>query len=89
MNVMTMELQRMGVTISVCRDASDSLLEAFREEHNIMSEPLFNCKIRGKYISSTASTVEHPEFETAVTTILKNNCKSSALTEAQPVKNLP
>ena len=87
-NVVTMELQRKGATISECRDALNSILEAVNDEKAMKSAPLYGCRLEGKYLSVDSTIVECPNFENGVTKILNKEENKLSDVEKHAVRNL-
>ena len=77
-NYVTVELQEKGATLSQCRNALDSLLDAVADEKASRSAPFFGCKLDGTYILPDSDIVKYPTFESAVIKI--QNGESCRLT---------
>lgn len=76
-DVVTLELQKHGATISDCRLAIDMLIEEVREGRNNQSSSMYGCKLSERYLSTRARTVTDPSFESGVVKIQR--CQESSM----------
>ena len=79
----TKYIQNSGRSLSECRDALDSLIDACDEDKSNPESKLFGCRLGKRYISPESSIVLCPAFEKGVVKIQKG--LENTMTESEKI----
>lgn len=87
-NVVQVKMQKKMCSLSFCRDAMDTLIEAINEEKVYRGSVLFACTLTAAHIAPDARCVKYPAFESAIVKIQKGYEESLTKTEQESVSSL-
>jgi len=87
-NAATTELQKRHNSLSDCRYIIDTLLEEIEKYSSDSSSALYNCKLKDKYIGTSAQIMTDPVFESGVIKIQRNEYQSITINKNRACKKL-
>lgn len=87
-NVVTVELQKQGLSLSDARYILDDLNDAIRSGRDDISSPLYQCSLGTAYTSPSAPIVHSPHFESGVIKIQRQRISEMTEDEKEACKML-